>query len=445
MNEETTYRVFEINQKIKEILETSFPQSIWVKGEIASFDRQAKQRNIFFQLQEKDKIHNRLLATVDCFLGETAKPLLRKRLIEGGVVQQLKGGMDGLEVRLKVKLSVYVPGGKYHLMVEDIDPAFTLGQIEQNRKRIIEFLKRNNLLEKNKKETFLPLVVQKIGLTTKEGSQAYFDFLKKLEDSHFSFLVSFYQASVQGRRLEPDILKALNYFHEHSEEIDVVVIVRGGGARSDLGWFDNQKIAEAIANFPKPVLTGIGHKKDVSITDLVAYLAASTPSSLADFLTARNEGYLRKLEKSMREIRLSALNLLRWHQQTVKNLRSAIQANAQRSSQVAFQKLFFFQKEIRQISLRSLKNEIRKISEAKEKILAFARESIRRNKNQLKGYQENIALLDPINILKRGFSLATINGKIVKGIEGIKIGAIVWTHFQKGKIKSQVQDVKKGK
>ncbi len=419
MNEETTYRVFEINQKIKEILETSLPQSIWVKGEVASFDRQAKQRNIFFQLQEKDKIHNRLLATVDCFLGETAKPLLRKRLIEGGVVQQLKGGMDGLEVRLKVKLSVYVPGGKYHLMVEDIDPAFTLGQIEQNRKRIIEFLKRNNLLEKNKKETFLPLVIQKIGLITKEGSQAYFDFLKKLEDSCFSFLVSFYQASVQGQRLEPDILKALNYFQEHSEEIDVVVIVRGGGARSDLGWFDNQKIAEAIANFPKPVLTGIGHKKDVSITDLVAYLAASTPSSLADFLTARNEGYLGKLEKSMGEIRLSALNLLRWHQQTVKNLRSAIQANAQRSSQVAFQKLSFFQEEIRQI----------------------ARESIRRNKNRLKGYQENIALLDPVNILKRGFSLATINGKIVKGIEGIKIGAIVWTYFQKGKIKSQVQDV----
>lgn len=445
MNEETTYRVFEINQKIKEILETSLSQSIWVKGEIASFDRQAKQRNIFFQLQEKDKIHNRLLATIDCFLGETAKPLLRKRLIEGGVVQQLKGGMDGLEVRLKVKLSVYVPGGKYHLMVEDIDPAFTLGQIEQNRKRIIEFLKRNNLLEKNKKGTFLPLVVQKIGLITKEGSQAYFDFLKKLEDSRFSFLVSFYQASVQGQWLESDILKALNYFQEHSEEIDVVVIVRGGGARSDLGWFDNQKIAEAIANFPKPVLTGIGHKKDVSITDLVAYLAAPTPSSLADFLTAKNEDYLGKLEKLMREIRLSALNLLRFHQQTIKNLQSAIQASAQRSSQIAFQKLLFLQEEIQRTSFQGLRNEIKKISETKEKILAFARESIRRNKNQLKRYQENIALLDPTNILKRGFSLATINGKIVKGIEGIKIGATMWTHFQKGKIKSQVQNVKKGK
>jgi exodeoxyribonuclease VII large subunit len=445
MNEEITYRVFELNQKIKGILETSFPEAIWVKGEISSFDRQAKERNIYFQLQEKDKIHDRLLASIDCFLGEWAKPRLRQRLVEGGVVKQLKGGMDGLEVRLKVRISVYAPGGRYRLTVEDIDPAFTLGQIEKNRKRIIDYLEKSGLLEKNREETFLPVVVQRIGLITRERSQAYFDFLKKLENSQLSFTILFHQATVQGQRLAPEILKAINYFQNHLEEIDALAIIRGGGSRSDLSWFDNQELAEVIANFPKPVFTGIGHKKDISIADLVAYEAASTPSSLADFLVSRNEDFLRKVEKIGRELKLSSTHLLASQKQFIYHLQSAFQAEAQKNIQMTSQKLQFLKEETRTTSFRILKEKKEILLGIKEKAINFSQSILERNWNKIKNYQENLSFLDPSNVLKRGFSLTTINGKIVKSIKEIKVGDIIWTHLQKGKIKSQVKDAKKEK
>ena len=398
MTPEKTYRVFELNQEIKRVLETSFPQSIWVQGEIADFDRHARQRLIFFQLQEKDETHNRLLASVDCLLRDETKPYLRKRLAEGGVIKEVTHGLDGLEVKLKVRISVYPPSGKYSLIVEDIDPEFTLGKLEQNRERIIKFLEKHRLLEKNK-STSLPIVIEKVGLITKEGSQAYFDFLKKLEESHFHFSVFLFQTTLQGRSVEREVSQAMQYFKSHQEMINVLVLIRGGGSKSDLSWFDNQKIAEAIANFPKPVLTGIGHKTDISIADLVAYQSLPTPNAVANFLVEHNQKYLQEIENLVQEIHLSLQGFLRFHRQEVETLWKEILRNSYQYLQ--------HQKEI------------------------------------LQRIQEGIKALDPKNILKRGFSLTTLNGKIISNLNNLHQGQIIWTHLYKGKIKSTIKNVQK--
>lgn len=445
MTGEITYRVFELNQKIKEVLENSFSQTIWVRGEITDFDRQSQHKNIFFQLQEKDRVQDRLLATINCLLQESVKPLLRKRLVEEGVVKQLKAGMDGLEVRLKARVSVYAPAGRYNLIIEDIDPAFTLGQLEQNRKRIIDSLEKRNLIEKNKTETFLPTVVQRIGLITKEGSQAYFDFLKKLESSHLSFSIFFHQATMQGPRVEAHILKALDYFDHHQKDIDTVVIIRGGGARSDLSWFDNQKIAEAIAHFPKPVLTGIGHKTDISVADLVAYWAAPTPSSLADFITTRNENYLQGLEGLMKEINSSSRNAINEHFQRIKNLQSSIQSSIHKDCQRATQTLAFSKADVLSQSAQYLKDQKRDILETQTMVTELMKNTLRKAEENLERYKDKITMLDPINVMKRGFSLTTVNGKILKSIRGLKPREIIWTYLYQGKIKSHIEDVKKQK
>ena len=353
--------------------------------------------------------------------------------------------MDGLSVRLKARVSVYAPGGKYSLIIEDIDPSFTLGQLEQSRQEIIKRLTKAGLIDKNRKETQLPIVIQKIGLITKEGSQAYFDFLKKLESSHLSFSVSFYQATMQGRQVETDILNALNYFSHHQKEVEVIAIVRGGGAKSDLSWFDNQKIAEAIANFPKPVLTGIGHKTDTSIADLVAYFAAPTPSSLADFLTSHNEEYLQLLERLQKEIKLHLNNNLRFHNQKIENFRLAIQEAVRKNCQVISQSLYFFQEQINQNSYQYLRRQQENLEGIKNKISNRIQEIITQSENKIERIKENINLLDPINIMKRGFSLTLINGKIVKSLQGVKIGEEMLTQLYQGKIKSSIKDVQKRK
>ncbi len=444
MEIEKTYHVFELNQTIKRILETSFSSSIWVQGEIADFDRHAQQRNIFFQLQEKDKALNRLLATVDCLLRNETKPYLRQKLAEGGVVEKVSSGMDGLEVRLKVRVSVYPPNGKYSLLIEDIDPEFTLGKLEQNRKHIIEFLEKHHLLEKNKRMA-LPIVVSKIGLITKEGSQAYFDFFKKLEESQLSFSISLYQSATQGRSVEKNILKALEYFKIHQEVIDALVIIRGGGSKSDLSWFDNQNIAEAIANFPKPVLTGIGHKTDTSIADLVAYQALPTPNAVAGFLVEHNEVYLQKLEKLVREINLSLKDLLRFHRQAIDNLQKSISSFIGQRYQFAQEKLRTLWEEIIRNSRQYLGRQNQKIFDDYQLAVLSAYRRISSAKEKLQRIQEGIKSLDPENILKRGFSLTTVNGKIISSPNHLQVGQTMWTYLYQGKIKSIIKNVQKNK
>ena len=445
MNEEITYRVFELNQKIKEVLESSFPRTIWIKGEIADFDRHASQKNIFFQLQEKDQARNRLLATVDCLLQEYTKPRLRDQLIRGHVAQQIKKGMDGLEVRLKVRISVYVPSGKYSLIVEDIDPEFTLGKLEQNRKAIIDYLTKNNLLDKNKTQTTLPIVIQKIGLITKEGSQAYFDFSKKLEASHFSFSVLLYQSTMQGKQVESGILKALEYFHSHQEDVDVVVIIRGGGSRSDLSWFDNQKIATAIANFPKPILTGIGHKTDISVADLVAYKSIPTPNAVADEIIGRNEDYFQEIQKTIHEINTTLEHFIHFQQQSIRDLQESIIDSIHQNHQKAHQSLLTIREEIIHSSYSFLKLQKQILFEKHRVIISSIKNTIQATQEKLRNYQSEITILDPINVMKRGFSLTTVNGKIIKDIKGLKVGQEMWTYLAQGQIKSYIQDVKKRK
>lgn len=439
---EKTYHVFELNQEIKNVLETSFPQSLWVQGEVTDFDRHSQQRNIFFQLQEKDQSRNRLLATVDCLLRNEDKPHLRQKLAEGGVVKQVSSGLDGLEVRLKVRISVYPPSGKYSLIVQDIDPEFTLGKLEQNRKHIIEFLEKHHLLEKNKLQTSLPIVIHRIGLITKEGSQAYFDFFKKLEGSHLSFSVFLYQSAIQGRQVERDILKALQYFKTHQGTIDALVIIRGGGSKSDLSWFDNQNIAEAIANFPKPVLTGIGHKTDTSISDLVAYTALPTPNAVADFIIQHNEEYLQAVERLMREINLSLKSLLRFHHQAINNLQESIRSFVIQHYQSSQQNLQFLWEEILRNSSQYLKRQDQKISDDYQSILLSAQRQLGAAKEKLQRIQGEMKALDPRNILKRGFSLTTVDGKIISNLNELQAGQTMWTHLYKGKIKSTIQNVK---
>lgn len=414
MNNQKTYRVFEFNSAIKDILEGSCSYPIWIQGEISDFDKNVNHQNIYFQLNEKDNNKDNILSSIKCVLYEFKKEIIRVHLREAGVKIT---HMDGLNVRLKVQLTVSQRYGNYLLIIQDIDPSFTLGQIARNREEIIDWLKKHNLLDKNKKQN-LSLLPFRIGLIANEG-EAYHDFINRLIKSRFGFKIYFYQSSVQGPDTEKEIIAGLNYFRNISNEIDTIVITRGGGSSADLSWFDSRMISENIANFPKPVLTGIGHFTNISIADLVAYQSLATPTAVSDYLAQRINDFISKLEYYRKEIYYQNNLIIKRINQTVENHKLLLRNQAQGICRQKRDDL----KRIRSI-----------LPELSQKFLDDRKEHNSIVLNQL-------AILDPKNVMKRGFSITRLNKRIVINIDQLSKGDNITTILYRGKISSKINRI----
>jgi exodeoxyribonuclease VII large subunit len=261
---------------VQELLRGAFA-SVWVTGEVARY-RPSAAGHHYLDLVEKgegDRIVGTLSAVV--WRGEWAR--IRTVLERAG--ERLT---DGLAVRCRVTLDFYPPGGRLQAQIREIDPTFTLGELERRRRETIEALAAAGLLEANRALPLadLPLAV---GLVTSHGSAAYHDFLSTLGESDYGFRVLFVHAAVQGAEAERGVASALELLGRTA--VDVVALVRGGGSRTDLAAFDSRAIAEAVARCPKPVLTGLGHEIDTSVADLAAHRAFKTPTKVAEFLVAR--------------------------------------------------------------------------------------------------------------------------------------------------------------
>lgn len=428
-----TYRVFELNQVIKEVIEGSCPYPIWVQGELSDFDKNAQRFNIYFQLSEKDKAKNETLSSIRCVLYESRKNRLRQRLKDAGIRVQ---GMDGLEVRLKVRLSVSARSGSYLLTVEDIDPSFTLGQLAQNRQRIIKSLEERGLLKKNK-ALELSSVPLKIGLITNEG-EGYHDFIAKLKDSGFGFEVFFYQANVQGPRTEKDIVSGIKLFETMADQIDALVVVRGGGATTDLGWFDSQLIAEAIASFPQPVLTGIGHFTNVSVADLVAHHYLATPTAVAEFLIERVKSFNLRTDYYAEQIKQKSRISLDQAQQMVDNQRLLVQRQGNYLIGLANQRIFSCNDSIQRESARAYRQSRQQVDLIRDNIVAALQKVLQNERKRQTEVEGRLRLLDPKNIMRRGFSVTRFQGHSLKSIQQLKRGDQIETVLFQGKIKSSV-------
>jgi exodeoxyribonuclease VII large subunit len=411
IDKEKTYKVSDINQIIKEIIEGSCPYPIWVQGELSDFDKNARRDHIYFQLTEKNKEKDEAASTIKCVLYQSSKEIIRSRLREAGM--KIKK-MDGLEVRIMVRLSASVRYGSYSLRVEDIDPSFTLGQLAQNREESIKWLQGRGLVEKNKRLDLVDLPLR-IGLITNEG-EGYHDFVEKLKSSDFGFTINFYRANVQGAQTEKEIIAGLEFFKNNSEKIDVVVITRGGGASTDLAWFDSRKIAEAIALSSNPVLTGIGHHTNVSVADLVAHLYFSTPTAVAEFLLEKAEKFVLKIDKYSETINRQSEHVLILAEKMIDNHVSSIKYLGENACYYQSNKIESWQQEISRLMGAIIKRE----------------------RGRQLDFEHKVRSLDPVNIMKRGFSLTTYRGQLVKDGKTLKTGDILETSFLRGKVKSSI-------
>ncbi|HEB53172.1 MAG TPA: exodeoxyribonuclease VII large subunit, partial [bacterium] len=281
--------ISEFNQRVKGCIADAFPQSIWLIGEVVDFDKSSGREHRFFRLVEKMPRAQRPKAVVDvAMFARTAEKLL-PALERGDPPLTLR---DGLEIRALVRPDFYPGSGRFQVIVNDIDPSFTLGKLALTKEQILRELAQKGLLERNR-QLGLPVPTLRVGVLTSPDADGWNDFLRHAEESRCGFDVTLFPIKVQGVDLKPTLLRGLAWFAEHSNQFDVLCIVRGGGSRTDLAWFDDREVAIAVARHPLKVIVGIGHQRDQSVLDVIAQ-SEKTPTAVAELLvrlveSARND------------------------------------------------------------------------------------------------------------------------------------------------------------
>ncbi|MEM8527168.1 MAG: exodeoxyribonuclease VII large subunit [Bacteroidota bacterium] len=405
-----SYSLYELHEHLRRAIALNFPTAVWINCEISAHN--VSRGHHFLSLLEKGEGEREILAQADAviWLGQYRK--LRKQL--GKEVDQLL--QNGRQIRVKAKVDFHERFG-LKLIVEDLDLAYTIGQLELQRRAIIERLQAENLIGKNQ-ERVLPKVLQSIAVLSSEQAAGWKDFEAQLKENSFRyrFDLQLFSTALQGTAVRGEILKQLSKVGRNQQAFDAVVLIRGGGARLDLSAFDDYKIGAAIANFPLPVLTGIGHEIDESILDLVTHTALKTPTAVADFIVQHN---------------------LQFESQILQHFN-----HLQNTTQAAIQQQIFHLKRLSEQLTLSAKNQLsnqnQHLQQLNNQLPHLAQNQLRQQRQKIKHLEQLSHFLSLQNTLSRGFTLTMKDGKVITSKHGLKKGEVLRTRFEDGEIDSQV-------
>ncbi len=453
--EKATITLLELNSRIRNVLKQNFSDTSWVVAEISEIKVNARG-HCYLELIEKapdsDQPAAKARATIWAYTFRILQPYF-----ETTTGRPLSAG---IKVRVEAEITFHEIYG-LSLNIRDIDPAYTLGEMAMKRKEIIEQLRKEGILEMNKQLPF-PVVPQRIAIISSETAAGYQDFLDQLltHPAQYYFDWELFPAMMQGREAGDTIIAALEAIYAREKTFDLVVIIRGGGSQTDLSSFDNYRLAQHIAQFPLPVLTGIGHEKDETVADLVAYAGLKTPTAVAEFILDRMTAYEEKLHSLASGISLRSKETLSACHHTLKELgwqlkdhvRTRLVIENRKIEKIlrntAYQSKALLHQETnnanqREVTLKRVSHQF--ISEWKQQLLELrhslqniTEREITHHHHQLEIHQEKHTYLNPENILKRGYSITRLQGKVLKESKKIREGDLLTTQLYKGNIKSKV-------
>lgn len=405
MSELEAYSLYEVNEYIKRVIALNFQEPVWIECEISQVKEVRGQ--VYLNLIQTAEDSDEVIAQNSATIWYKQFLFIKKKL--AGLIDSIL--QDGVKVKVKASIEFHEKYG-IKLNIVDIDPSYSLGMFELARQKIIERLKKADLIDLNQ-QILLPTVIQKVAVISSSQAAGFKDFQDQLLNNNYGyeFKSQLYGASMQGVNTEKEIIAALKEINAQIENYDIVIITRGGGSKIDLSSFDNYNIAHAIAKFPIPVLTGIGHEIDETVSDIVAHTVLKTPTALADFIIDHNMTFESKLIQLENE-------LIQNTNQTVSQLKFNLQAIQQRLFQIPLQKMAD-----KKIELSHIEMEVNSIST----------HLIQSLKQQLEYIEEKISLISPDEILKKGYAYVIQNSKIITKAKSIdsKEFEIV---FQDGKI-----------
>lgn len=447
--------LLELTKEIKVSLNNSFPLPVWVHAEISEL-RVNQNGHCYLELIEKDAANNQITARLKAMIwGYTFRML--KSFFETSTGQALS---SGLLVLVQVSVEYHEAFGM-SLIIKDIDPSFTVGKLQDQRAIVISRLQMEGVVNMNK-ELSLPLVPQRIAIISAPTAAGYGDFTSQLRSNPYGirFYCKLFPALMQGEQSPPSVIAALDKIYEDLESFDIVVIIRGGGAASDLLCFDDYNLAYHITQFSLPVLSGIGHERDSTVADHVAHTSMETPTAVAGFLINGGKCFLERLESYARLLNVAGRDkigaqkiVLNRFEKSVKppvltNLlgkRHLVLRQADRLSRMTFllvneQKKLLGQtvSKTKVLSQRQLSNGHQTTSKIHAGLIKACHSGFLRAREQLSLLDQRNKLNDPVVLLNRGFSITRLNGIILKERAGVKSGDVIETSFKDGAVCSKV-------
>ena len=406
-----TLTLYELNWLVRRTIETEMAQEYWVEAELSEV--RTSRGHCYMELVQKDDRNNTPIARASAKCWASQWTIIEPHF-ERATGQQLHAGM---KLRLKVYPQFHEAFG-FSWIVTDIDPTFTLGDLARRRMEIIRQLKEEGIFDLQK-GLELPLFCQRIAVISSATAAGYGDFANQLTNNEygFNFETQLFPAIMQGEQVEASIINALNAIYQQADDFDCVVIIRGGGATADMSGFDTLALAENVANFPLPIITGIGHDRDECVLDMVSHQRVKTPTAAAAFLISNLKAVLDTIDDAEQRI-------VRYMQLKLTSLKSQI-ANLQET----FPRLLSVVITRQRARLDTLSSKLPLLIERR----------LTQEKHRLEMMSEKTQHLDPTLLLQRGYSITLKDGKAVKSANALHSGDEIETRLLEGTIKSIIK------
>lgn len=424
--------LLELNALVRDAIEIAMPNAYWVEAELADV---RDNGHCYMELLQKDPRSNTPVARARATCWRNVWTYVRPRF-ERVTGQRLRAGM---KVLLQVHASFHENYG-FSWQVEDIDPEYTLGDMERKRKEIIRQLKEEGVYDLQRQLSF-PLFTQRIAVISSEGAAGYGDFKDQLLNNAygFRFYPRLFPSVMQGERVESGVIAALDAIHAVEDSFDCVVIIRGGGATADLSGFDTLALAENVANFPLPILTGIGHERDESVLDLVAYQRLKTPTAVAAFLIEHLLKVSQRIDVAKKSIHDIVERRMRLERLRLERLTDKLPALFRGLRARHEARLGTLHGRLAVMAKSRLREEAQFLGQCDRRLRMAVERRLRDEARQLEQLSLRVRQLDPQLLLNRGYSITLKDGKVVKDASKLSAGDEIETRLARGNVKSVIK------
>ena len=402
--------LYELNQMVADAISMGMPDDYWVEAELS--EAREVRGHCYMELVQKDLFGNTPVAraSAKCWKSTWMKILPRFERVTG---QQLHAGM---KVMLKVRADFHAAYG-FSWIVSDIDPTYTMGDMARRRQEIVNQLREEGVFDLQK-ELEIPMFAQRIAVVSSENAAGYGDFCNQLADNEYGFVFQtmLFPAIMQGEQVEQSVIAALNNINNVVDDFDVVVIIRGGGATADLSGFDTLALAENVANFPLPIITGIGHDRDESVLDMVSHTRVKTPTAAAAFLIDHLAEVMSRIDECQ----------------------TAVVAYVNRRMEMERMRLDRLSTHLAASCKEHLLNKRHRVELLAGNLLPLVMRRMMAERHRTDMLEQRANALDPCLLLKRGYSFTLHEGKIVRDASTLKPGDEIETRLEKGRVTSIV-------
>ncbi len=459
--ESSDYSVLSLNRRVGELLSMVFPQPVWVRGEIAEVSRTNTRGHSYFRLCEPSPDGmGQPLAVIDCALFAGSRPDIVRSFARESQVFHLK---EGMTVRVRGMVTIWDRGGRYQLIVDDIDPSWSMGDQAMKLRRLVDRLRGEGVLQTNG-QLEMPPVPLRIGLVTSRESAASQDFLQGLMDSGYPFRVFAAWASMQGENTAESVIGAFNSLLS-VPDLDAVVLTRGGGSATDLAWFNDEHIAGVISQVPWPVISGIGHETDSTLPDFVSHTSVKTPTQCAEFLVNRVADFLGNIDSLAVVLHRSVSRRLARAREVLSSLAGVISRTGAMAFRMERHRLGTLQRLLeraargavkgtaselsditaafrRMLETCTFRRSMKELDRLRNTLAVSARQRLALALSRLESLQTSVSGNDPERLYGRGWAtVRNADGELLRSIEDTTLKEIIKVTLRDGRLHARTERI----